>query len=155
MAYVPVPKDLSRIKTKVLFYLTKRQLICFGIGGGISLPVFFLLRGKIGNSAATFIMIMLLLPFFLLAMYEKNGKPFEKVIYNMLKVMLLRPKKRPYKTKNFYDVLEAQDRLEKEVNTILHHGTKVTNPGKSSPGKNHKSGAQKHSGGRPPGKEKR
>ena len=29
MAYVPVPKDLSRIKTKVAFNLTKRQLIFF------------------------------------------------------------------------------------------------------------------------------
>ena len=27
MAYVPVPKDLSKIKTKVAFNLTKRQII--------------------------------------------------------------------------------------------------------------------------------
>ena len=30
MAYVPVPKDLSKIKTKLAFNLTKRQLVCFG-----------------------------------------------------------------------------------------------------------------------------
>lgn len=29
MAYVPVPKDLSKIKTKLAFNLTKRQLVCF------------------------------------------------------------------------------------------------------------------------------
>lgn len=29
MAYVNVPKDLTKIKSKVLFNLTKRQLICF------------------------------------------------------------------------------------------------------------------------------
>ena len=29
MAYVPVPKDLNAVKTKVLLNLTKRQLICF------------------------------------------------------------------------------------------------------------------------------
>lgn len=29
MAFVPVPKDLNRVKTKVMFNLTKRQLICF------------------------------------------------------------------------------------------------------------------------------
>ncbi|RHT37082.1 PrgI family protein, partial [Firmicutes bacterium AM29-6AC] len=28
MAYVPVPKDLTKVKTKVMFNLTKRQLIC-------------------------------------------------------------------------------------------------------------------------------
>ncbi len=27
MAFVPVPKDLNRVKTKVMFNLTKRQLI--------------------------------------------------------------------------------------------------------------------------------
>ena len=32
MAYVTVPKDLTKIKTKVLFNLTKRQLVCFGAG---------------------------------------------------------------------------------------------------------------------------
>ena len=32
MAYVPVPKDLTKVKTKVMFNLTKRQLICFGGG---------------------------------------------------------------------------------------------------------------------------
>ena len=32
MAYVPVPKDLSRVKSKIAFNLTKRQLVCFGGG---------------------------------------------------------------------------------------------------------------------------
>ena len=30
MAYVTVPKDLTRVKSKIVFGLTKRQLICFG-----------------------------------------------------------------------------------------------------------------------------
>ena len=32
MAYVPVPKDLTRVKSKFLFNLTKRQVVCFGLG---------------------------------------------------------------------------------------------------------------------------
>ena len=39
MPYVNVPNDLSKIKTKIAFNLTKRQLICFGIGAAIG--VFF------------------------------------------------------------------------------------------------------------------
>ena len=31
MPFVPVPKDLARVKTKVAFNLTQRQLICFGV----------------------------------------------------------------------------------------------------------------------------
>ena len=47
MAYVPVPKDLTKVKTKVAFNLTKRQLVCFGGGALIGVPLFFLLRGPV------------------------------------------------------------------------------------------------------------
>lgn len=49
MAYVPVPKDLSRIKTKVAFNLTKRQLIFFAAALLTGLPLFFLLKGSTGT----------------------------------------------------------------------------------------------------------
>ena len=52
MAYVPVPKDLTKVKTKVMFNLTKRQLICFMGGALIGVPLFFLLRKPTGNSVA-------------------------------------------------------------------------------------------------------
>lgn len=48
MAYVPVPKDLTKVKTKVAFNLTKRQLICFGGGALIGVPLFFLLGPNVG-----------------------------------------------------------------------------------------------------------
>ncbi|WP_416351667.1 PrgI family protein [[Clostridium] innocuum] len=41
MAYVPVPKDLSKVKTKVAFNLTKRQIVCFAAALLIGLPLFF------------------------------------------------------------------------------------------------------------------
>lgn len=44
MAYVPVPKDLNAVKTKVMFNLTKRQLICFGGGAAVAVPLFFLCK---------------------------------------------------------------------------------------------------------------
>ena len=58
MAYVPVPKDLSRIKTKVAFNLTKRQLIFFAVALLAGLPLFFLLKGSTGTSLAAFVMIL-------------------------------------------------------------------------------------------------
>ncbi len=64
MAYVPVPKDLTKVKTKVAFNLTKRQLVCFGGGALIGVPLFFLLRGPAGNSAAALCMMLVMLPFF-------------------------------------------------------------------------------------------
>ena len=38
MPYVNVPNDLSKIKTKIAFNLTKRQLICFGMGRPSGFP---------------------------------------------------------------------------------------------------------------------
>lgn len=79
MPYVNVPNDLSKIKTKIAFNLTKRQLICFGIGAAIGVPTYLLTRGAIGNTGALFVMLGIMLPAFLMAMYEKDGLPFEKV----------------------------------------------------------------------------
>ena len=52
-AYISVPRDLTKVKSKVAFNLTKRQLICFGTAALIGVPLFFLLRDSGGNSAAT------------------------------------------------------------------------------------------------------
>lgn len=109
MAYVPVPKDLTKVKTKVMFNLTKRQLICFTGGALIGVPLFFLLRKPTGNSVAAMCMMLVMLPFFMLAMYEKHGQPLEKIVGNILKVAVIRPKQRPYQTNNFYAVLKRQE----------------------------------------------
>jgi len=120
MAYVPVPKDLNAVKTKVMLNLTKRQLICFGAGAAIGVPLFFLLKGSIGTSSAVICMIIVMLPFFLLAMYEKNGQPLKKILRNIIQVYFLRPKQRSYQTNNFYVLLERQDNLDKEVYRIVN-----------------------------------
>ena len=125
MAYVPVPKDLTNVKTKFLFNLTKRQLVCFGGGALVGVPLFFLLKDPIGTSTAALIMVFVMLPFFLLAMFEKSGQPLEKVARNMANVLFLRPKQRPYMTNNFYDCLARQNRLDKEVHSVIHGKTKT------------------------------
>lgn len=119
MAYVPVPKDLSKVKTKVVLNLTKRQLLCFAAALVVGLPLFFLLKGSTGTSLAAFAMILVMLPCFLFAMYEKHGQPLETVIKNIVQTKFVRPKERPYQTNNFYAVLERQRNLEKEVAAIV------------------------------------
>ena len=121
MPYVQVPKDLAKIKTKVAFNLTKRQLICFGIAGATALPTYFFTRDAIGNMAAMILLIIVAMPSFLIAMYEKNGLPFEKVAKTVIKSRFLRPKVRPYKTENLYEYAEKQYDLEKEVKSIVEN----------------------------------
>ena len=119
MAYVPVPKDLSKVKTKVAFNLTKRQLICFAAALGIGLPLFFLFKDSAGTSLAAMAMIVVMLPCFLFAMYEKHGQPLEVIVKNIIQTQFIRPKERPYRTENLYAVLERQRKLEKEVSAIV------------------------------------
>ena len=113
MPYVNVPNDLSKIKTKIAFNLTRRQLICFGGGGvggapcaggaaAVGIPVYLLTRHALGGTGAMFLMIALMLPAFFMAMYERDGLPFEKVARNIIRAKFLRPGVRPYQTQNIY-----------------------------------------------------
>ena len=137
MAYVPVPKDLSTVKTKVMFNLTKRQLICFGSGAAVAVPLFFLCKTFMSTTVAAILMILTLLPFMLMAMYEKNGQPLEKIVRNIVQVCFLRPKQRPYKTNNFYSVIERQENLDKEVYRIVRK-TKAHEGGKEADRSRHR-----------------
>jgi hypothetical protein len=111
MAFVNVPKDLSKVKTKVALNLTKRQLICFGVAALLGIPAYILTRGFIGNSPAALLMIVIMLPMFFFAMYEKDGQPAEIVFRNMVRVKLAWPGKRPYKSENLYDQLEKEAKI--------------------------------------------
>lgn len=119
MAYVTIPKDLTKVKSKVMFGLTKRQLICFGAAALIGVPLFFLLKSTISSSAATLCMIVVMLPFFLLAMYERHGQPLEVIAGQIIQTMFIRPKERPYQTNNFYAAIQRQNQVEKEVRKIV------------------------------------
>jgi len=122
MPYVNVPNDLSKIKTKMAFNLTKRQLLCFGAAAVVGIPTFLLTRSAIGNSAALFLMIGLMIPAFLLAMYERDGQPFEKVVRNVIRSRFMRPGVRPYQTQNIYAPFTGRSVMRKEAQNI---GTKT------------------------------
>ena len=112
MAYVPVPKDLTKVKTKVALNLTKRQLIFFSLAAVTGIPFYLLTRKVTGPDVAAIFMVTIMLPFFFLAMYEKDGLPFEKVMGNILRQKFLYPAVRPYRTENFY--AQVEDLVKKE-----------------------------------------
>lgn len=103
MAYVSVPKDLTKVKNKVAFNLTRRQLICIGIGAAIGIPSYFLFRNMIGNSNAVTLMVLVMLPAFLFAMYEKDGMHLEDILKHIIQVKVIRPAVRKYETANYYE----------------------------------------------------
>ena len=101
MPYVNVPNDLSKIKTKLAFNLTKRQLVCFGIAAAVGIPSYLLARSAIGNTGAMFLMMAVALP-------------FEKVVRNVLRARFLRPGVRPYQTENIYAPFTQRGAVRKE-----------------------------------------
>ena len=125
MAYVTIPKALSRIQSKVLFGLTKRQVICFGAAAIIGVPLFFLTKGALGTTTAALCMILVMLPFFLFAMYEKNGQPLEVFLGHLIQNKFIRPKVRIDRTNNLYSALVRQSQLEQEVKRIARRGRKT------------------------------
>lgn len=106
MAFVSVPKDLTKVKNKVILNLTKRQIICLTIAAAIGLPFYFLTRNVIGTSNAATGMVLLMLPAFLFAMYEKDGLPLEKILWNIITVKILNPAIRRYEIENLYEMQE-------------------------------------------------
>lgn len=114
MAYVQVPKDLTKVKTKVMFNLTKRQLICFGSGGLVGVLLYLLTKDSLGTTMAATVMIMVVLPFFMFAIYEKDGRPLEKIISDIIRCKFQVPGVRPYKTENYYAQIQ-QEIYEQEV----------------------------------------
>jgi cytosine/uracil/thiamine/allantoin permease len=129
MAYVPVPKDLSKVKNKVFLNLTARQIICFLLAAIAGFPFYFLTKGKIGTDIAAMIMVVLMLPFFLFALYEKDGQPLEKILLNYLRTKK-NLKVRPYKTENMYQYLadEGKKNKKKGVQQIEAKKKKKANP---------------------------
>ena len=120
-SYISVPRDLTKVKSKVMFNLTKRQLICFGVAVLIGVPSFFLLKEITKVNTAVMGMMVIMMPFFFLAMYEKNGQPLEVILNHMIQAIFIRPKIRPYKTDNYYAALERQAQAEKEVDRIVQN----------------------------------
>ena len=141
MAYVPIPKDLSNVKTKIIFNLTKRQLLCFSMAALVGIPLFFVCRDSIGTSPAVLFMMVAMAPFFMLAMYEQHNQPLEVILKNYAMVQFFTPKQRPYQTDNFYATLERQHKLNMEVKHIVKKRKNTTNESrKERNSKDHRQG---------------
>ncbi|MDY5965254.1 MAG: PrgI family protein [Peptostreptococcus porci] len=110
MAYVKVPKDLTKVKTKVALNLTKRQLIGFSIAGLIGFPVYMLCKNYLSTDISMIVMSIVVLPVLFATLYEKDNLPFEKHLAYILKFHKSK-KIRLYKAKSIYhtDTIKKQD----------------------------------------------
>ncbi|MBP1585820.1 MAG: PrgI family protein [Lachnospiraceae bacterium] len=138
MFYIPIQKDFSKVKNKVALGLTKRQLTCFALAALAGIPTYILLKKVISVDIAGVIMIIVMLPFFLFALYEKDGQPLEEVLKNVIMEKYIRPQVRPVVNEPIIesaiqtaDYLEEQEILKKEAeeNSLKNKVLKVTKRG--------------------------
>jgi hypothetical protein len=118
-SYISVPRDLTKVKSRIIFGLTKRQLICFTVAALIGVPSFFLIRSVAEVNVAVMSMMVIMMPIIFFALYEKNGRPLEVYLGHFIEAVFVRPRKRPYKTDNYYSALERTARAEREVRKIV------------------------------------
>ena len=118
-SYISVPRDLTKVKSKVMFNLTKRQLLCFGAAALLGVPSFFLVKHFTATSVAAICMMVIMMPFFFFAMYEKNGQHLEVILGHFIEAVFIRPKVRPYKTDNLYSALEREKEAKKAIDEIV------------------------------------
>ena len=119
MAHVNITKDLTEVKSKVVFGLTQRQLIFFALAALVAVPTYFLTRKSLGNDIALILLIVTALPFFFFALYEKNGQTPEKMLRNYFRVRFLTQQARPYRTENRFAALERQAYFDEEVKQLV------------------------------------
>ena len=120
-----ITKDLTEVKSKVVFGLTQRQLIFFALAALVAVPTYFLTRKSLGNDIALILLIVTALPFFFFALYEKNGQTPEKMLRNYFRVRFLTQQARPYRTENRFAALERQAYFDEEVKQLVSNTEKT------------------------------
>ena len=144
--YANVPRDLTRVKSKVFLNLTKRQLICFGAAAAIGVPLFFVFKKTGSITLASLAMITVMMPFFFLALYERNGRPLEVLIRHYIDARFRRPKVRKYQTDNVYSAAERAAHTRKEVARIVSESKGKKSQRKTGKGTGKKAGAGQDAG---------
>lgn len=99
--YASVPKDIVKIKEKLIFSLTKRQLIFVIIAGILLYSIFSRLKNILGIEIAMYIAFSIIIPMLIIGFYEDDGVYFEEKIKNIT-YFYKNNKPKVYKSENFY-----------------------------------------------------
>ena len=115
---VNTPKDLKNVRVRFFMGLTKRQCICFGIAAAVGFPMYLAVRKFLPTDAAMMVMMAVIFPVFFFALYEKDGKTAEQVLYRMIQQRVLSKGIRRYRSENIYEALEEKEKLRKEIDRL-------------------------------------
>lgn len=117
MAYVPAPKDLDKIKTKVAFNLTIRQLIGFAVAALIGIPVYLTVKKYLPNDVSTIFLLVSTLPIFYITFFDKDGLTFEKYFKYYYLHKFYQPQRRVRKEVYLEEKRKANAKLKSDAKT--------------------------------------
>ncbi|KAA9237652.1 MULTISPECIES: PrgI family protein [Aerococcus] len=106
MAFVPVPKDLTKVQTKLVFNLTGRQLVCFSGALLVGAPTYWFTRNALGDTFSMVLMMIVASPFIFFAFFKRDGLSGEKYLKQMYEFKYKKPLIRVYKNTNYYRLIE-------------------------------------------------
>ena len=95
-----INKEIREYREAMFWGLTLRQFFFSVLGLGISVGIYFLLRGRLGMEAVSWACIFGMLPCAMLGFVTYNKMPAEKFLWAVIKTELLTPKQLIFKPKN-------------------------------------------------------
>ena len=95
-----INKEIREYREAMFWGLTLRQFLFSVLGLGISVGIYFLLRGRLGMEAVSWACIFGMLPCAMLGFVTYNKMPAEKFLWAVIKTELLTPKQLMFKPKN-------------------------------------------------------
>lgn len=105
MIEIRIPKEIRTYKEKLFFGLNLRQLICTIIALVVNVPLYWFGRNIVGADSASWIVILIAMPLFMIGYFNYNGMTFEQFIKSVIQQELIYPQKRKYVTLNLFEVL--------------------------------------------------
>lgn len=108
MFAVRIPNEIRAYKEKIALGLTLRQLISSVLAIGICVPLYIKGRSVIADDVLSWLIILIAIPLVGIGFVKINGMPFEKYVVSIIKVVILLPQKRKYRTENFFKEIEKK-----------------------------------------------
>ena len=93
MIEIRIPKEIRTYKEKLFFGLTLRQLICTLIAVVVNVPLYWFGRDVIGADLASWVVIFVAMPLFLIGYFNYNGMTFEQFIKSVIQQEFIYPQK--------------------------------------------------------------
>ena len=105
MIEIRIPKEIRTYKEKLFFGLNLRQLCCTVIAVIVNVPLYWFGKDYIGADTASWIVILVAMPLFMIGYFNYNGMTFEQFIKSVIQQEFIYPQKRKYVTFNMFELL--------------------------------------------------